>query len=117
MKRILFAFFAGIVFVTGYLFAIALIVVLSGNYGLIRYLGIPLSLPKTVYFYFFPPTTGVFVTGITVQGIILTVMAYVINALLYSIPFYILFTILARRRRRKIPATQPTPPLPPSFDS
>ena len=38
MKRILFALAAGIVFVTGYLFAIALIVVLSGNYGLIRYL-------------------------------------------------------------------------------
>jgi hypothetical protein len=116
MKRILFAVAAGIVFVTGYLFAIALIVVLSGNYGLIRSLGIPLSLPKTVYFYFFPPTGVVFANRVTVEGIILTIMAYVINVLLYSIPFYLLFTIIARRRR-KVPATQPPPPLPPSFDS
>src|SRR5215212_4239143 len=116
MKRILLALAAALVLVTVYTITLALVVALSGKYWIISYLGVPVSLPKTVYFYIFPPTADDFSSRVTEKKILLTMVAYLINILLYSIPFYILFTIIARRRR-KFPTTQPEPPLPPSFGS
>jgi len=116
MKRILLALAAGLLVVVGYTLTVALIVVLTRKFWLIWYLGMPMSLPKTVFFHFFPPTADDFSYRLTEKRIVFTIVAYGINVLLYSIPFYILFTIIARLRRR-MPVTQPAPPMPPSFDS
>ena len=116
INRIPFALAAGFVVVMGYAITIALIIGFSRKFWLIWYLGVPLSLPKTVYFHFYPPTAEDFSIRLTPRRIIFTFAAYAVNVLLYSIPFYILFSFIARRRG-KVPAIQPAPPLPPSFDS
>ena len=116
MKRVLLALAAGTVVVLGYALTLAGIVVFTRKYWLISYLGLPLSLPKTVFFHFFPPIAEDFSYRLTGRRMIIAVVAFGMNFLLYSIPFYILLTFIARRRRQ-VAAPQPAPPLPPSFDS
>lgn len=78
----------GLMLVTDYMIAAAAVFILSGeNKELLPYLEFPTSLPKAVFFYFFPTRSDL------TQ---LQVAFFIANTLLYAIPAYIFLTLLSR---------------------
>lgn len=116
MKRILLAIAAGFVLVTAYTIVVSAIIVLSGRgMELVPYLDLPMRLPKAIFFYVFPPTAEDFTPVMNQKKILLGVSLYIANVLLYSIPAYLIITLISRRKRKVEPAQPEQPPPPPSF--
>jgi len=115
VKRLLLSIAIGFGIVTIYTTAAAVAFLLSGeNRALVPYLDLPMRLPKAIFFYLFPPTAQDFTGVMDQRRMLLTVLAYIANGLLYSIPSYGLFRLISRYRRTPR-RSQLEPPLPPSF--
>lgn len=115
MKRLLLSIVVGFVLVTAYMMVAAVMLVVSGyKIELVPYLDLPMRLPKVVFFYLFPPTAEDFSQHMNQKQLVLAILAYLANVLLYSIPAYIFIT-LSSRWRRKVALPQMEPPPPPSF--
>ncbi len=96
MKRIPLSLATGLMLVTDYMIAAAFVFSLSGeNKELLPYLGLPTSLPKTLFSYFWP------VTQVGNQKMALQVAFFIANALLYAIPAYMLLTLLSGMKEEK----------------
>ena len=115
MKRILLSIAIGFVLVTAYMIVASVIHVLSGQKAeLVPYLDLPMRLPKALFFYLLPPTAEDLTPVMNQKKILLAAVVYLANALLYSIPVYIVLTFILRGRR-KVELTRMEPPPPPSF--
>jgi hypothetical protein len=87
----------------------------SYNLKLIGYLDLPVRLPKLAYYYFYPPTPEDFSPRLTPYKTLLAILLYLANVLLYSIPVYLILSIIRWSRKNKpLIETPPGPPV--SFD-
>lgn len=115
MRRILLSIAAGFVLVTTYVVVASGIFILSGRkMELLPYVDLPMRLPKFIFFHLFPPTAEDFVPAMNQKKALLGVFFYIVNVLLYSIPAYLIITLITRGRR-KVDPLQTEPPPPPSF--
>lgn len=99
-----------------YLIVASIIAVMSGmNPQVVIKVGIPTSLPKIVYFYFFPPTAEDFKMTLTAKVAVLGLASLIVNLVLYAIPPFLILSLL-RLPRKKIKALSDYPPLPTEFN-
>lgn len=125
MKRFLLSIGISFVLIVGYLVVGTAIVVISSNDPnkldpqAIAMVDVPFRLPKYVYYYFFPPTLEDFSTDPSDLGFkkaIISVVFFGINLLIYSLPVYVLLSLISRLRRRSAGLrVNAGPPGPPTF--
>ena len=116
MKRLLLAIAIAFLLVTVYMIGSSVIFILSGqNLAIVPYLDLPVRLPKIIIYYFSPPTAEDFSTKFTTRRWVFALLVFGTNALLYSIPAYILLTIFSRTRKKIVSARELEPPPPPTF--
>lgn len=115
MRNILRALALGFGLVTAYMLFSSLTFMLAGERrGLLPYLDLPVRAPKAVFFYLSPPRAEDFSPAFSRRKLSLTVIFYLVNVLLYSVPAYIFIRLVARGRRGFEPkrAGPPPPPAP-----
>lgn len=116
MKRILLAFAISFILVFAYLLVVSVIFVLAGrDTQIVPYLDVPLRLTKIIYYYFFPPTADDYQLTVTWRKAGLSLLFFITNILIYSIPIYFLLRLIGKRKRKPVPQID-TPPAPPRFD-
>ncbi|HEX8458269.1 MAG TPA: hypothetical protein VF656_13290 [Pyrinomonadaceae bacterium] len=116
MRRVLLSIAVSFGLIATYAFSVAIIFILTGeNTELLTYLDYPLRLPKFLPYYLSPPTAEDFSPLMNQRKILVAIFVYAANVLLYSLPAYLLLTLISRRisRRRKVELTQTEPPPPP----
>lgn len=109
MKRVLISLLCGIVLVGGYL---TLVPFLWGFLDLriktVNLMYIPLELPYAIYEKMFGKSND--------DQTLLVILIETANVLIYSIPFYFLFTLYAKAKKKSEIKATDTPPEPPTFN-
>jgi hypothetical protein len=78
--------------------------------------GLPVSLPKVVYYHFFPPTAEDYTQQIGVRRALISLMLMVANVFIYAVPAYLILLIVSKRRKSEgLSPTIDVPPPPPSY--
>jgi len=73
----------------------------------------PVSVPQNIYSYLFPPPLKIPPPSPT-KMLVLTVVFFLANVFLYSIPIFGLVTLFSKHKKGKVPALNAAPP--PAFD-
>ncbi len=108
MKRVLLSIAMAVVFVVIYLIVLLVLFIFNNQTGVGNTAFLyPVTLPNSIYNYFFRQNIS---DPAMPKWIFL-----ISNVVLYSIPFYLLLTLFSKRRKNKLPSTEPPPP--PTFDA
>jgi hypothetical protein len=113
MKRVLLSILIGFILVAVYLGILVIIYFSSASRSpYFAYLQIPVRLPTMIFYYFSPPTAEDYAPVLSIRKVLMAVVFFLVNILLYSIPPYLLLTLIARfRKPESTPNAPPSPSL------
>ena len=115
-NRILISIAIGYALVISYGLVVVIIVLASCAHDHLAYpeYDYPLSLPKSVMYYFFPPTPAELSGAMTSKKLMIGLVSIIANGLLYSLPVWMIMERIARARgvtaRHRAAPEQPQPP-------
>lgn len=108
MKRIIISILCSAALVFGYYFFLGLLYqIYRVSFGTLAVLLLPLNVPYNIYKSIFGLYYG--------NPMVVKVLSFAVDILLYSIPFYLVLTLFAKLKKSKVQATE-KPPEPPVFE-
>ena len=120
MKRVILSIAISAAFLAAYLAVSAAVVIFLSpgsdryNMSVVKMVQFPVTIPNYIYYQFFPPTAEDFSQTMSAKKAVIATAFLLMNIVLYTIPVYIILSIVAKFRKKKL-RDSAVPPSPPQF--
>ncbi|MCU0240737.1 MAG: hypothetical protein MUC29_14950 [Pyrinomonadaceae bacterium] len=108
MKKIVLSVLVAFLVICIYL-TISIIYVVTTDFKLEAgsLIDIPFRLPKLIFYYFSPPNSEDFSQGLSTRKLIVGLITFFGNLLIYSIPIYVILSLFQKKKSQSNPFEKP----------